>query len=61
MPGVHQRDVYAHEVQHRVSSYSFQIVTTERTFVLCVPTEEDEIRWLSALQTLLNRQRRSVR
>ena len=61
MPGVHQRDVYAHEVQHRVSSYSFQIVTTERTFVLCVPTEEEEIRWLSALQTLLNRQRRSVR
>ena len=49
------------ESQGRAPSYYFQIVTATRTYQLCVPTEEDEIRWLSALQTLLNRQRRSVK
>jgi len=49
------------EPQSRAPSYYFQIVTASRTFQLCVPTEEDEIRWLSALQTLLNRQRRSAK
>lgn len=43
---------------HNASSYYFQIVTTNRTYQLCVPTEDDEIQWLSALQTLLKRQRR---
>ncbi|WFC93601.1 hypothetical protein MBRA1_000222 [Malassezia brasiliensis] len=37
--------------------HCFKIVTPMRTYFLCAPTEEDEIKWLSALQTILNRQR----
>lgn len=37
--------------------HCFKIVTTKRTYVLCAPTEEEEIMWISALQTILNRQR----
>lgn len=37
--------------------HSFKVVTPSRTFMLCAPTEEEVIKWLSALQTLLNRQR----
>lgn len=35
----------------------FKIVTPRRTYFVCAPTEEDEIKWLSALQTILNRKR----
>ena len=37
--------------------HCFKIVTPMRTYFLCAPTEEEEIKWLSALQTILNRQR----
>lgn len=37
--------------------HCFKIVTPQRTFAVCAPTEEEEIKWLSALQTILNRQR----
>lgn len=37
--------------------HTFRVVTADRSFVLGAPTEEDEIHWLSALQTLLQRQR----
>ncbi|WFD29267.1 hypothetical protein MSPP1_000274 [Malassezia sp. CBS 17886] len=43
--------------QRRRKERTFKIVTPKRTFLLCAPTEEEEIRWLSALQTILNRQR----
>lgn len=36
--------------------HCFKIVTPMRTYFLCAPTEEEEIKWLSALQTILNRQ-----
>jgi len=42
---------------HHRAEHCFRIVTTTRSFVLCAPTEDDEIQWLSALQTLLHRQR----
>ena len=35
----------------------FKVITPQRTFLLCAPTEEEEIKWLSALKTLINRQR----
>jgi len=35
----------------------FRVVTAKRTFVLCAPSEEDEIKWLAAFRALLNRQR----
>jgi len=31
----------------------FKIITPKRTYVVCAPTEEEEIKWLSALQALL--------
>ena len=42
---------------HHRTDHCFRIVTTSRTFVLCAPTEDEEIQWLSALQTLLHRRR----
>ncbi|KAG6373390.1 hypothetical protein JVT61DRAFT_6539 [Boletus reticuloceps] len=37
------------------SSYTFKIVTTKRTLVLCAPSEEEEIKWLSAVRALIAR------
>ncbi|WFD21903.1 hypothetical protein MEQU1_000562 [Malassezia equina] len=42
---------------HHRAEHCFRIVTTSRPFVLCAPTADEEIQWLSALQTLLHRQR----
>lgn len=36
------------QVQH-----SFKIITPARTFLVCAPSEEDEIKWLSALRVLI--------
>ena len=40
-----------------VDEHLFRVVTAKRTFVLCAPSEEDEIKWLAAFRALLNRQR----
>lgn len=37
----------------------FKIITPKRVYLLCAPTEEEEIKWLSALQALLARTRGS--
>lgn len=37
--------------------HTFRIVTAKRVFVLCAPSEEDEIKWLAAFRALLNRGR----
>ncbi|KAF8134960.1 hypothetical protein EV363DRAFT_1447759 [Boletus edulis] len=37
------------------SPYTFKIVTTKRTLVLCAPSEEEEIKWLSAVRALIAR------
>ncbi|CAO1636292.1 unnamed protein product [Parajaminaea phylloscopi] len=39
----------------------FKVITPKRVFLLCAPTEEEEIKWLSALQALLARTRGSKR
>lgn len=36
-------------------SYTFKIVTTKRTLLLCAPSEEEEIKWLSAVRALIAR------
>ncbi|EMD33988.1 hypothetical protein CERSUDRAFT_117508 [Gelatoporia subvermispora B] len=36
-------------------AHTFKIVTTKRTLLLCAPSEEEEIRWLSAVRALLAR------
>ena len=37
------------------SKYTFKIVTTKRTLVLCAPSEEESIKWLSAVRALIAR------
>ncbi|KAI0027271.1 hypothetical protein K488DRAFT_6565, partial [Vararia minispora EC-137] len=37
------------------SAHSFKIVTTARALLLCAPSEEEEIRWVSAVRALLAR------
>ncbi|OCF40011.1 hypothetical protein I317_06208 [Kwoniella heveanensis CBS 569] len=36
---------------------TFRLITAKRTFVLCAPSEEDEIKWLAAVRALLNQSR----
>jgi len=35
--------------------YTFKVVTTKRTLLLCAPSEEEEIKWLSAVRALIAR------
>ena len=35
----------------------FRLITSKRTYVLCAPSEEDEIKWLAAFRALLKRER----
>lgn len=37
------------------SKHTFKIVTTKRTLVLCAPSEEESIKWLSAVRALIAR------
>ncbi|KAF8525958.1 pleckstrin-like protein [Hysterangium stoloniferum] len=36
-------------------NHTFKIVTTKRSILLCAPSEEEEIRWLSAVRALIAR------
>ncbi|KAI0749723.1 hypothetical protein C8Q80DRAFT_1218803 [Daedaleopsis nitida] len=36
-------------------THTFKIVTTKRTLLLCAPSEEEEIKWLSAIRALIAR------
>lgn len=38
----------------------FKIITPKRTYLVCAPTEEDEIKWLAALQYLVSRRQTST-
>lgn len=35
--------------------HCFKIITPKRTYLVCAPSEEDEIKWLAALQCLVAR------
>lgn len=37
--------------------HTFRLVTAKRTYILCAPSEEEEIKWLAAFKALLNRER----
>ena len=39
------------------NSHTFKIVTTKRTLLLCAPSEEEEIKWLSAICALVARRK----
>lgn len=36
-------------------AHTFKIITPKRTYLVCAPSEEDEIKWLAALQCLVAR------
>ncbi|KAH9945023.1 PH-domain-containing protein [Epithele typhae] len=36
-------------------AHTFKVVTTKRTLLLCAPSEEEEIKWLSAIRALIAR------
>lgn len=57
MGGVSVPGVGRGESQKRKKEHCFKILTPKRTFVVCAPTEEEEIKWLSAIQALLTRTR----
>ena len=40
-----------------VVQHAFQVITPQRTFKLCAPSEEEEIKWVAALRALINRER----
>lgn len=44
-------------VTPNANEHTFRLITAKRTFVLCAPSEEDEIKWLAAFRALLNRGR----
>jgi hypothetical protein len=61
--GGRSRDGHGHsqvDKPHPSDDHTFRIVTAKRTFVLCAPSEEDEIKWLAAFRALLNRERWQV-
>ncbi|KDQ57062.1 hypothetical protein JAAARDRAFT_178587 [Jaapia argillacea MUCL 33604] len=43
------------ELDDSHKKHTFKIVTTKRTLLLCAPSEEEEIRWLSAVRALIAR------
>lgn len=51
----HQAPVNADNVVDPTRSTTFKIVTTKRTLILCAPSEEEEIKWLSAIRALIAR------
>ncbi|KZT52318.1 PH-domain-containing protein [Calocera cornea HHB12733] len=38
-------------------AHVFKVITPERAYILCAPSEEEEIKWLSALRALIERTR----
>ncbi|KAI0322120.1 hypothetical protein OF83DRAFT_1161384 [Amylostereum chailletii] len=43
------------EDESGAGTHTFKIVTMERTLLLCAPSEEEEIRWVSAVRALIAR------
>ncbi|KAI0787455.1 hypothetical protein C8Q74DRAFT_1196304 [Fomes fomentarius] len=39
----------------KAGTHTFKIVTTKRTLLLCAPSEEEEIKWLSVIRALIAR------
>ncbi|KAK4046899.1 hypothetical protein OIO90_006407 [Microbotryomycetes sp. JL221] len=53
----HIESMNSHHNNHQNKNYEncFKIITPKRTYLVCAPTEEDEIKWLAALQCLVAR------
>lgn len=45
--------------QKKAPQNSFKIITPKRTYVVCAPSEDDEIKWISSIRVLLSAHRGS--
>lgn len=45
--------------QKKAPQNSFKIITPKRTYIVCAPSEEDEIKWISSIRVLLSAHRGS--
>ena len=55
-PGVHAAlDELADPHSGQSGNHTFKVVTTKRSLLLCAPSEEEEIKWLSAVRALIAR------
>lgn len=52
---MHALDELADPHHTQGENHTFKIVTTKRSILLCAPSEEEEIRWLSAVRALIAR------
>ncbi|KAI1797029.1 PH-domain-containing protein [Ganoderma leucocontextum] len=54
-PHQHHASSSAPEDGEAAGAHTFKVVTTKRTLLLCAPSEEEEIKWLSAIRALIAR------
>ena len=47
--------VNTEETEDAQKKHTFKIITTKKTFLLCAPSEEEEIKWLGAVRALIAR------
>lgn len=52
---IHALDELADAHHGHGDNHTFKIVTTKKSLQLCAPSEEEEIRWLSAVRALIAR------
>lgn len=52
---IHALDELTDTHHGHTENHTFKIVTTKRSIMLCAPSEEEEIRWLSAVRALIAR------
>ena len=50
----------AEDNSHEAGAHVFKIVMTKRSLLLCAPSEEEEIKWLSAVRALIARRSGTV-
>ncbi|TYJ52339.1 hypothetical protein B9479_007068 [Cryptococcus floricola] len=51
------QQTHQHQRKRHPEEHVFRVITAKRTYHLCAPSEEDEIKWLAAVKALLERQR----
>ncbi|ODO01389.1 hypothetical protein I350_06208 [Cryptococcus amylolentus CBS 6273] len=56
-PSSSSQQTHQHQRKRSPEEHVFRVITAKRTYHLCAPSEEDEIKWLAAVKALLERQR----
>lgn len=39
------------------AKFTFKVITTKKTLLLCAPSEEEEVKWISAIRVLIARRK----